>query len=247
MRVRVGWALALLLASVSAVRADDREEALAVVDQAIKAHGGQDALAKARSVERESSGQMFVAGKAVPFTDTFTARFPDQLRLDLKASEGGQKLQVLVVVNGDKGWQSTGGAAAELAAERVKELREDGFAYWLTTLVPLKKDDALTLAPLAEAKVNGKPARGVKVSRKGAGDVKLYFDKESHLLVKMERQAAEAGLSVAKEEVYSAHKEFDGVKLPTKIVQSLGGNKFIEITEAKYKFPKLSDATFAKP
>lgn len=250
MRTGIGAALAsaVLLTAPAPLPAGDREEALAVVEEAIKAHGGGDALAKAQTFVRKSAGQMVVAGQEMLFAEEYTAQLPQRVRRDIDVRAADQKLRTLVVVNGDKGWQSNGGAVTELTAERLKELREDGYAQWLTTLLPLKKDSSLRLAPLPEAKVNGEPALGVKVSRKGDPDVKLYFDKKSHLLVKTERQAREAGNTVSKEETYLGHKDFDGVKLPTKIVHTVADKKALEITEAAYKFPpKVEEATFAKP
>src|SRR5262249_25113206 len=129
----------------------------------------------------------------------------------------------------------------------LEELREEAYVQWLATLVPLKKDP-FELAPVPEIKVDGKPAGGVKVSSKGHGDVKLYFDKASGLLVKIERPAREAGLQVDKEYVYSDHKTFDGVKLPTRSVELLNGKKFTQLSSAAYKFLDKPDASaFDKP
>jgi hypothetical protein len=248
MRTNLATALAVLLAVVVPACADDRAAALAVVEEAIKAHGGADALAKLRTVVRKSAGRMTVADKEILFANESTAQLPDRWRVEADLRAGEQKLHLLQVVNGDKGWQSTGGAVAELTAERLKEVREDGCVWWLTTLLPLTKGTSLRLAPLPETKINGEPALGVKVSSKGHADVSLYFDKQSRLLVKTERQAVEAGAPVAREETYSGYKEFDGIKLPTRVVQTAGGKKFSEITEAAYKFPpKVEETTFAKP
>jgi hypothetical protein len=250
MRTGLGAALAsaVLLIALAPLWADDREAALAVVAEAIKAHGGEDALGRAQTLVRKSAGQMTVAGKEMSFAEEYTAQLPERVRREVDVRAGDQKLHTLVVVNGDKGWQSSGGAVTELTPERRKELREDDYVQWLTTLLPLKKDTSLQLTPLPETKVNGEPALGVKVSRKGYPDVKLYFDKKSRLLVKTERSAAEAGDPVLREETYGAHKDFDGVKLPTKIVQTAAGKKVREITEASYKFPrKIEEATFGKP
>jgi hypothetical protein len=247
MRSYTGWALAAVLAVGTALRADDRD-ALKVVAEAVKAHGGEDALAKMKTVERKSAGQLVAAGKEVPFSEDYIAQLPGRWRRATEMRAGSQDLRVLVVVNGDKGWQSTGGAVSDIGAERLKELRADGYAQWLTTLLPLQRDASLGLAPLPEVKVNGEPAQGVKVASKGRADVKLYFDKKTHLLVQMEHQAADGGESAAWAETYSGHKDFDGVKLPTKIVRMVGGKKAIDITEAKYTFPaKIEDATFGKP
>jgi hypothetical protein len=248
MRGGIGLALAAALAAVAPLRADDRAAALAVVAEAIKAHGGEDALARMRTVVRKSAGRMTVAGKEIIFAEEDTAQLPERWRRETEAQAGGQRLRVLVVVNGDKGWQSAGGAVTDLGAERLKELREEGHARRLAALLPLTKDASLRLAPAPEAKVNGEPAPGVKVSAEGHADVLLYFDKKTHLLVKSERRAAEGGESVLREETYSAYKEFDGVRLPTKVVRTAGGKPVSETTTAAYAFPrKVEEATFAKP
>ena len=86
------------------------------------------------------------------------------------------------------------------------------------------------------------------MASKGHVEVRLYFDKASGLLVKIERLSKEAGVSLNKEYIYSAHKDFDGVKLPTKEVDLINGRKFSELTSMTYKLQtKIDDATFAKP
>ena len=103
------------------------------------------------------------------------------------------------------------------------------------------------LAPLPDKMVDGKPAAGVKVASKGHMEAKLYFDKTTGLLVKVERQSNEAGIATTKEYVFGSHKDFDGVKLATKRTESLGGKKFAEVTVA-FRFPgKVDDALFGKP
>src|SRR5262245_21882976 len=131
MRRHIGWVLAVLLAPALARGADGGDAAQTLVAEAIKAHRGEDALAKLRTVERKSTGQLLVAGKEVPFTEVHTAQWPGHWRRETEMRSGGQKLRVLVVVNRDRGWQSTGGAVIDLGAQRLKELREDGYAQWL--------------------------------------------------------------------------------------------------------------------
>jgi hypothetical protein len=243
--LRLAAAAACALAAAAPAAAGDRDDALAVIDQALQAHGGADAMAKAQSVTRTGAGTLFPGGKETPFTDEVSLNLPDQMRFALDVDK---RVKILVVVNGDKGWQSAGGPVSEMGADRLKELHEEMYLLWLTTLAPLKTDD-FDLAPVKEeAKVNGQPAVGVRVGRKGHGDVTLWFDKSSHLLVKAARRGEEGGLPVAKEYVYGDHKDFDGAKLPTHIVDSVDGKKFNEITSASYKLVrKFDDGTFAKP
>ena len=247
MRTIVGVALVLTLATTGPARAGEREDALAVIEQAVKAHGGEDALTRAQTAVRTSTGAIASpTGKDLPFKDEMSWKLPDRFRLSLEV--GAEKTRLVTVVTSDKGWQMTGGQVAELSAERLGELREEAYVLWLETLVPLKTDSAFELAPLPEAKVNGQPAAGVKVAHKGHTEASLYLDKQSGLLVKIARRAREAGLTVDKEYLFSDHKDFDGVKMPTKQQELLNGKRFTELTGISYKFPSsLDDSTFAKP
>jgi hypothetical protein len=224
--------------------AGDRETALALIDRAVTAHGGEAALSRSRIQSRTGSGVLTQAGGDVPFTDDTLLALPDRMRI---AVDLNKRLQLTMVVNGDRGWQSTGGMVTELSKERLDELKEEGYVQWLTTLVPVK-GEGFTLTPLPEVKVGDKPALPVRVARKGHSDVTLFFDKDNSLLVQIQRRTKEAGLTLDKTYQYSDHKSFDGVKLPTKQVELLNGRKFTELTSATYRIlPRADDAAFGKP
>jgi hypothetical protein len=241
---RLFLAIIVVVVLATPCYADERGDALALVNRGITAHGGAEALGRAARLNRVARGVMTLAGNEAPFSDQMLLHLPQRMRLEVDAG----RTRMVLVVDGDKGWQSTGGAAVPLSAERVVELREELYALWLATLVPLAAEKGLALAPLPETKVNGRPAAGVKVSRKGASDVRLYFDRDTGLLVKMERSAREGGLTLDKEYLFSEHQPFDGVRLPTKQVELLGGKKFAEITSAVYRrLGRVGDDEFGKP
>jgi hypothetical protein len=237
-----------LLVASTATSADDISAAKAVVNEAIKAHGGREKLTKTEFMTRQARGVMSLLGQEVSFTDELVSQLPERLRWTLDAASSGQKTRLLLVINGDKGWQSTGGTVMDISKERLEELREEAYVIWLSTLLPLLKDNRFSLAALPGAAVDGRPASGILVSYKGRPDVKLYFDKETGLLVKIARRAKEAGLAIDKEYVYSAHKAFEGVQLPTKYVELANGKKFVEVAAISYTFLRsVDDGTFARP
>jgi hypothetical protein len=240
-------AVLLGLAAGARVGADDRVQALTLLEQAIRAQGGEQELAKVRLMNRSARGVMILFGKEVPFlAETITA-LPDRFRVNLELSPDEQKIKMIVVVNGDRGWRASGGVALELAKEELDDLREETYVTWLATLVPLK-DKAFVLSPLPEISVDGRPAVGLKAARPGHGDVKLYFDKRSHLLVKIERRGREGGLPVDKEYLYREHKNFEGVQLATKYVEMTNGKKFTEVLGLTYSFPRrVDERVFEKP
>ena len=225
------------------VPAGERDEALAVLNKAIKAHGGAAALDKARMRSRSGKGVVTIGGE-VRITAEETFHFPDRCRLviDLERS------RIVLVLNGAKGWTQTGGATREMNEETVKEKQEELYVWWLMNLTPLLKDE-FELKPLADAKVNGEDAAVVKVSHKSYPDVRLFFDKKSGLLVKIGRRSTETGASLAKDYFFSDHKEFDGVKMPTKEIVTINGTtKMSEVTYNTNKvLSQVEDKLFDKP
>jgi hypothetical protein len=224
------------------------EEARDVIEQAIRAQGGPAALERTARMVRTAKGRLSSFGADSPFTNEIVAELPDRCRwtfhLELK---DGQKLRVLLVIDKDKGWRASGGVAKELGKEELDDLREEAYAAWVSTLLPLR-DQRFTLSPLPEADVEGRKAAGVRVSSKARGDVQLYFDKQTHLLLKVARQAREAGLDTLKEYRFSDYKDFDGVKLPTREVDFANGKKIAEVTVTGYQFPKtLDENAFGRP
>ncbi len=235
--------LGLLLLAASPVAASDKE-ALAVVERAIKAHGGEAALVKALMCKRTDTGTQALLGRDMPFVSQVTRSLPDKVRLQIELDK---RVKTTIVLNGDRGWQTEGGPAVELLTQRLKELREESYLWWLTTLVPLTKP-GFTLSIVSDIKVDGEAAAGIKVVRKGHADTRMYFLKRNGLLAKIERTTTEAGLSVDKEYLYSTFKDFDGVKLPTREVVKVNGRKWTAFTISDYSFPtKFDKSTFSRP
>lgn len=242
---RIVVAITLVFAWLSAVpslRAADRDKALAIIEEGIKAHGGAEALNKAQTRSRTGEGVLVLAGN-LPFTTEEIVRLPDCCRTSLRA--GSERRTV--VINGGKGWMLSGGAAQEMKKDLFNELREEPYVWLLETLTPLRKDD-FQLTVLPDAKVNGRDAAVVKVSSKGHPDARLFFDKRTGLLIKIARRAKLAGLNCDKEYLYSDHKDYDGVKLPAKEITTINGNKESEVKFTTYKLlSKIEDKTFDKP
>ena len=238
--------LLVLPGLVSANGAADREKALAVIDQAIRAYGGQAALAKAQASARTATGILFITGQEQPFSSERLVQLPQRLRATIDLGSAGPKMQIVIVINDGKGWESTGGAATELSQERLHELQEELYVSWLATLLPLDKDKAFELAVLPETQESS--AIGIRVQRKDHQDVSLFFDKKTHLLIRVDHSAREGNRQVEKTSLYSEYKPYDGVLLPSKQVDMVNGQKMIEEDISGYRFLRADDETaFGKP
>jgi hypothetical protein len=240
----LGLVFGLTAGTTPSVRAADRAAALALIEKAVKAQGGADRLARAAVASRGGKGALTLRGADLTFTTEEVLNLPAQIRIKNEAN----KTVLVRVLNGDKGWlQSAGGVTAEMPRERLVEIQEEAYVWWLVTLAPLLKDD-FDLDVLPEIKVEGRPAAGVKVTARNRPDASLYFDKESGLLVKIARRARETGIELDKEYFYSDYKDVDGVKVPGKEVVHLNGRKFSEVQYSEYKFlGKPDESAFARP
>ncbi len=104
-----------------------------------------------------------------------------------------ERMTVTVVTDGDKSWRDLNGQIETLTKEEIESQKASKHQDRVTGLAALLSDKDFILAPLADIKVDGRPARGVKASYKGQPDTHLYFDKESGFLVKYTYRAKKTG------------------------------------------------------
>ncbi|HEY1860799.1 MAG TPA: hypothetical protein VGG61_10615 [Gemmataceae bacterium] len=252
MRKTTGWILAagVIVAISGLARADDKADAIAIVDKAIKAQGGADKLSKNKAVSTKQKGKFYGLGDGIDYTLESSVQAPDKIRNEIQGEAMGNKFSFIQVIQGDKGWNSANGTTEELSEEQLKEGKENMYANWVAQLHPLTGKD-FTLAPLGDVKVGDKESVGVKVSSKGHRDVSLFFDKKTGMLLKRETIVKDlmGGAGDLTEEVlFLDYKEKDGVQYASKITINRDGKKYIESEITEYKpTEKLDDKVFEKP
>jgi hypothetical protein len=233
----------VVLAGARVTRADERAEAQTIIDRAIKAVGGEEKLAKFKSHTWTEKGTYHGMGTAQPYTGKYAVQWPDKFRMEIEGF-------FTMVLNGDKGWVSMGGATEEMSKEQLAAQKEGQFSGYVSTLLPLK-DKAFRLAPVGEAKVGDRPAVIVKVTHEGHRDVLLFFDKENNRLLKSEYKAKaqeQGGQEVKQEVFYSNYGDVDGVRFPMKILITRDGKPYVEAENSDVKaVDKLDEKVFAKP
>jgi hypothetical protein len=225
------------------IQPDERETALAVLDRAIKAHGGKTALS--RAVNRERDGIGGFGTPPLPFTDHTVLALPDRARMAMEIGSEKEKTRFLMIVNGEHAWKvDSDKTVVEQPRTTVEELTEDRRLLWLTTLTPLE-DSRFQLGTTPEIKVDDRPTVGIRIQEKDHPEVFLYFDKDTALLVKARRQAREGGIVVDKEHFFSGYKDFDGVQLPTRERAYMNKNKIFEVEYTSWKvLPKVDEGLF---
>jgi outer membrane lipoprotein-sorting protein len=244
--------LGLALALTGLLRADDAADMKALVDKAIKAHGGADKINKYKGTTLKMKGKVHAMGAAFEYTGEVLSQAPDKFKLTIDTEIMGQKFQQVQVLNGDKGWvfNSIQNQTTELDKDMMAEAREELYAGAVETLVPLTGKE-YKLSPLGEVKVGDRTTTGVRVSQEGHRDINLFFDKEKHQLLKVERTVKDfmaGGQEVRQETIYSDYKDVEGVATAHKFDVKRDGKDFVdgELTEVKLH-EKLDDSLFTKP
>jgi hypothetical protein len=242
----------LVFCAVGRLWSGEDEAALRkLIARAIEAQGGEANLAKWSAVHYKGTGKFYgIGGEGLPVTIEATLQGANQQRfvVELKVADMGVKL--VKVVNGDKGWSKLNKDKTQaMTKEVLAEEREQMYGAWVATLLPLK-GKGFKLAPLGEVKVDGHEAVGIRVSHAGHRDVRLFFDKKNHLLVKSEMtiKNVEDGSNkeMIQEILYSDYKDVAGAKQAMKLSAKRDGKRYVEgeISEAQPK-GKLDDSEFA--
>ena len=242
-------ALGALLVLADFGRSGEDKDLRAIIDKAIAAHGGEANLAKFPAQTFKGTGKYYGVGEAVDYTLEIASQ-GKRFRFSLDMTVMNFDLKVIVVVNGDKGWEKVNGDVKELPADELAEHKDNMHAEAVVRLLPLK-DKAYKLSSLGDVKVGDQPAVGVRVSRKGRRDVNLYFDKAKGHLVKSEyliKDIKGGGKEMTQTNLYYDYQEFQGTRHPTRLVIERDGKKFTDsrLTEIQL-LEKLDDSTFDRP
>jgi hypothetical protein len=225
------------------------DDAKTIVEKAIKAHGGEEKLTKFKATKLKAKGTMSLMGADIEFSVEATTQLPDQFREEVKLEVMGQSFSIVQVYDGKKGWASNPMGTMELDGAQLDELKEQAYGNYVESLVPLLKDKQFELKLIGEEKIDEKPAVGVKVTAKGHKEIKIFFDKETSLMVKTESKTLDPAMQeVNSETIYSNYKDVNGLKQAMKILVKHEGKKFMEgeVTEIKV-LEKVDASTFAKP
>ncbi|HTU20078.1 MAG TPA: hypothetical protein VMG10_18580 [Gemmataceae bacterium] len=227
---------------IFSVRGNEEAKLREVLARAIKAHGGAENLEKMKARIIKSKGKLI----ELEYTAQASIQMPKRSNITAESKFG----KFVQVINDDKAWIKLGELSRECTEQEMAEMKEQLNATCIANLSVLA-DKEYKLSPLADEAVEGRPAIGMRVERKGFRDVCLYFDKENSLLLKMQsriRDPLRGGLEFTAETLYGDYREVDGLMIAFKSTIKYDGKVYneAEVTEAKAA-DKLDESVFDKP
>jgi hypothetical protein len=222
-----------------------------IIDRAIEAAGGAEAIGKFGAVTYKVRGTL----EGDPCTGEEAIQWPNKRRSSYEITRKGGKVTMVIVGDGRTHWEKTNGTLRELDPAESLDLRKGLFHEYLTTLLPIR-DRKLGLTAEPPITVDRRPAVGVRVTISSdladPPPLRLHFDAESHLLVRYEGfpnvQVGRSGRTYRSEHFYRDYKDVQGVKVPTRLVVRHNGKVAAdwELFDIRLE-PKLGDDLFAKP
>ena len=209
------------------------------------AHGSEESLAK-RSIACSSSLAWFFCQTVLCRRRRRRACVPDRCKWVREMKSAGGSEIVIGVLNGLRGWSKTSKGVADLLPFQYDAVRNEVYTYWLANLGPFTKSIKWEL--MKDAAVDGKPCRVLTATQAGRPAVMLYLDRDTALVLKAAYSGTESFQQTTKEYLFSAHREFEGQRLPGKVTVMQAGKRIEEWTSESIRFPSsIDDKEFAKP
>jgi hypothetical protein len=230
------------------------EQIKRLVKKALKAHGGEDKLKalKAFTIKYRDAKPAGRAG-----TTEYFAQLPGQFRIEFGREDRADKdIQIILGLGQIHRWKMH-------ADGKIEEVIYGGLdfpqEFWLDKLkffgpraVLRLTDPDHRLTLLDDAQINGRAASCIALERSATGvtvSLKMYFDKESGLLVAVEDGILKSTM------LFSDYKDFDGIMVADSLreittgdtlrVKAIVSNKS-ELLEFK-PMDKLDDKLFQEP
>lgn len=235
-------ATAAAVAFAGTLTGDDAADARSLVNEALKAAGGADRLAKARAYtfRQDLTTRSKKAPDGVSSAATFYFQPPKKFRMEEEGQVNGKPVTYVEVINGNRGWGKRDGVVRALTTQAVAHPLEvqQGFGYKFILVLR----DAGTLTWLGPSTAGDRPVVGIKVTRRvgqGTEERRLFFDPTTHLLVRSEfRAKLSTGGEMATEQTWDDWKAIDGIAVPhkvTHVVKDSAGSTF-ERTYHDFRF-----------
>ena len=207
-----------------------------IADKYLTAVGGADAVKKITS--RVMKGSILAGGMDSPI-ELYT-KAPNK-RVSVSHMGGRESMTAF---DGTVGWTGgTGGAARQMSEAEAGSAGLDAefsLALRLKEIFP-------QLRRGRPEQVNGVDCDVLQATRPGGIAVRLDFDKQSGLLLRMVRTTANPMGRMPVQIDYADYKEFDGVKVPLRWTLARPNGRFtIQIKEVQDNVP-VDDAKFTKP
>ena len=219
-----------LMVFASPSRAAD-QEAQQILKRAMDAAGGERNLERLKGATMwMERGTFYGMGDGVPYVGQYASKWPNWYRQEIENA-------FAITTSGDDAWVTSPNGVQRLEGAQLAEQMKQVQAAWAGRLFPLK-DSAYSLKKIDGITVNGKATVGLEATHSKYGVIRFYFDKETHLIAKIEYMVISPQHGpepVLSETFVMEHESFAGVTLPSKFKLHYDKKLFSEGETVDYK------------
>lgn len=196
-----------------------------VIEKYIDAIGGRDALSKIQ--DRTTIMRGTAMGQSL--TIIVKQKAPNKMRQEVKA--GG--MDQTIIFDGEKGVMKAADKIIDITGKELEQLKTEATMKLLLD----SESFGITLSFEGTEKLNGKDAYKIKMTLPSGIRWFTFFDAESGLKVKEQKEMQTQMGLIEQVETYDNYTEVEGVKYPFKLTQSFGPQT-IEMTVSSVKVNK---------
>jgi hypothetical protein len=210
-------------------------DAKAIVDRAIEARGGEDALKRATVLEWRGRATSYADhGEPVAVEGRWIVEPPDRgVILTSEAGKGRDYSRRLVLL-GSEGWTEEGGERKALPPDILASERDQFYVASLLRVLPLRDPDVTLTAT---------GPRSLRVEKEGRPTVDLVFDGTGWLDRMRARVADPDGETVTEEITFTGEVVARGVRWPRRINVSRNGAPFVDLEIVEFRVAAPADLT----
>jgi len=222
--LRVVSSLGLVLTLAASIPADEPGALKSLAERSLKAVGGAKVQAvrawiltmkrTERAGDREELWHSGVFRLYVQPPDYYRSEFECKFWMD------DAPVRTIVVVKKQKGWRcvSATGKTEELSTKEIADYKQTiRLQYLWICGAALLSDPSSRLTSLPETRIGDQTAVGVRLTHKEYWPIRLYFDKDTALLLKSERNKNDDDrLGRSSEMTYSDFRRVGGILVPHK-------------------------------
>jgi len=224
---------------------DDKARAKQIIEAAQKAKGPLDKLKAVKDVVSKADASANIQGQSMDLSLTRYLVAPDKSRQEINIAAFG--VSIVQAVNGTTGWMDSPQGSGDMPEAIVTETRNGILRDWFVSFLVPPEGKSLEATALPDATVNGKAADVVAVTV-GEAKFTVYFDKETHLIMKTAAEGMNQAMEkVPTEAVYDNYKEVSGIKIAHKATIYQAGEKFLDLVVSDVKINGgVDEAKFKK-
>lgn len=234
--------VALLLLALAAATpfaaAGDLTDAQAIVDRFVEVTGSDQVLGKHTSMT--TSGTFSLPAQGISGTLTLQASAPNKLAMTVEIPGFGTMRSGY---DGEVGWSMDPAMGAQILIDKPLAQAKDQANFYAMLFRP---EDLDTLEFLGEEEFDGQVCYKLKGITVNAVESTYFFAKDSGFLVGMAQSQHTPMGEIPVQSSLQDYKEFGGMKIATKTVQTTMGMQQIVSIES-IDFAPIDDSAFALP